>query len=215
MKYNVIASSSAGNCTIIDDWFALDMGVTIKAVAPHVLKLKAVWMSHIHSDHFKEGTVRHIARHRPTVRFIVGPELVKACMAAGVSTANIDVINEGYWYNCGNMSISPFRLVHDVPNYGLKIRGDDGESLVYAVDTATMEHVTAKNYTYYLVEGNYGEDELAERIQRKKEAGEYIYEYDAARRHMSRESAMAWLARNMGPESRYQLMHQHVDKEET
>ena len=45
------------------------------------------------------------------------------------------------------------------------------------------------------------------------EQGEFSYEYRAAQNHLSQEQALDWLARNVGPNSRYEFLHQHKEKE--
>jgi hypothetical protein len=85
------------------------------------------------------------------------------------------------------------------------------EKILYATDTATLDHVTAKGFDLYLIEANHTEDELADRIQRKQEAGEYVYEHRVERTHLSRESADAWLAMNAGRNSEVIYLHQHQE----
>jgi len=62
-----------------------------------------------------------------------------------------------------------------------------------------------------MIECNHREDEIRERIAAKEAAGEYAYEVEASRNHLSWEQAMSWLAEN-GPHSAFIPMHQHVDK---
>lgn len=49
MEYEILASCSAGNCTIIKDIIAIDMGVSFKKLEKHYKKLKIVLLTHIHS----------------------------------------------------------------------------------------------------------------------------------------------------------------------
>ena len=49
MKYDVIATGSSGNCIIINDEIALDMGVSFKQLKSIYKKLKIVLLTHIHS----------------------------------------------------------------------------------------------------------------------------------------------------------------------
>lgn len=211
MNYNILKTGSAGNCIVLGNRLALDMGVPINMLQPVLRSLRLVFLSHEHSDHINLRTISHIALHRPTVRFCGGPWVTEKIRCHGVSPRQIDILNEGYWYDYGFCQVSPVSLIHDVPNYGLRVRMND-ERILYAVDTATMSGVIARNYDLYLIEGNYGEEEIQERIRAKEEAGQYVYEYDAMRRHMSKEAAMAWLAENAGPASRYELIHGHVKK---
>lgn len=198
---------------LLNGMLALDMGVPAKTIDPYVRQLQVVFVGHKHSDHFNRAAIARISWRRPTVRFCGGPWMVPLFQSAGVADTQIDLLREGYWYDYNGFQVSPVPLVHDVPNYGLKIR-IGGETVFYAVDTATLGGVEAKNYDLYLVEGNYGETEIQERIQRKVAAGVYAYEVDAMRRHMSKEDAETWIATQAGPSSRFQLLHGHIDKEE-
>lgn len=46
---NVVASSSKGNFTVIDNCIAIDLGVPYKTVKPYAKKLKLVLLTHEHS----------------------------------------------------------------------------------------------------------------------------------------------------------------------
>jgi hypothetical protein len=79
-------------------------------------------------------------------------------------------------------------------------------------DTKTVEGISAKNYDLYLIEGNYDEDEIEERIKEKQQKCEYVYEFRAKDSHLSKQQASEFLLANMGEESEYVFMHEHVDK---
>ena len=89
----------------------------------------------------------------------------------------------------------------------------DTQSLIYMTDTRTLEGITAKNYDYYLIEGNYDEDEMAQRIKEKIENDEFVHEYRVIDTHLSNQQALNWLVNNMGEKSKYELIHQHKEKE--
>ena len=69
MNYKILNSGSDGNCTLINDIIAIDMGVSYKLLTPHVEKLRLVLLTHVHSDHFNKATIRRLAKDRPTLRF--------------------------------------------------------------------------------------------------------------------------------------------------
>ena len=66
----------------------------------------------------------------------------------------------------------------------------------------------------YLIEANYGEAEIRERIRQKKADGLYCYEERVLKTHLSREQAEKWLAENAGQESEYMFVHMHEEQEE-
>ena len=78
-----------------------------------------------------------------------------------------------------------------------------------------MNNVEAKDYDLYMLESNFGEDEIQERIREKQENGEFCYEINAMKRHLSHEKASEFLLENMGKNSEYVFLHQHQSKEKT
>ena len=130
---------------------------------------------------------------------------------AGVDKRKIDVLEAGESYDYGLFRIEPVPLHHNVPNFGLKIF-IGGKKLIYIVDTGFIDDVEAKNFNLYLVEANHQQAEIEARIKAKKSAGEYAYEYEAKRNHLSQEQAENWLYQQMGPKSKYVFLHIHIHK---
>ena len=60
MNYKILASGSKGNCTIINDFIAVDMGIPFSQLKPYYKKLKAVFITHQHSDHINKSTVKQL-----------------------------------------------------------------------------------------------------------------------------------------------------------
>lgn len=213
MEYEVLATGSKnGNCLILNNILALDMGVTAKTVTPYVKTLQLVFCGHEHGDHIKASTVRKLAQERPTLRFCGGPWMAEKFLDAGVQARNIDVLEAGKTYDYGAFRIEPVPLHHDVPNYGLKIYMD-GKKIFYAVDTGFIDDVEAKGFTLYAIEANHTQADIESRAAEKLAKGEFAYEFRAASTHLSYEQAMDWLYQNMGPTSKYVLLHGHEEKE--
>ena len=212
MNYNVIATGSTGNAVVINDSILIDCGTSFKALEPVVKKLRIVLLTHCHTDHFNPTTIRRLAAERPTLRFACCKWLVANLLACGVSAHNIDMLQTGKLYSCGEYKISPIKLYHDVDNCGWRIfRGP--EKAIYITDTTTVKGIIAKNYDLYLVEANYSEPEIHERIRSKETTGQYIYEYRVLKTHLSKEECDEWLLENAGENSEYVYIHQH--KEDT
>lgn len=211
ISHNIIASSSAGNCIILNKFLVLDLGVPFKKIKPYYKDIKLVFIGHAHSDHLNRTCVKTLARERPTVRFCVGEWLVPTLLECGVEKKNIDIIEAPKVYDYGTFKISPVILYHDIPNYGLRIFIGD-EKAVYITDTRTVEGIQAKGYQWYFIESNYEEEDLQRRIEAKKATGEYSYEMNTALRHLSHEQASEFLLENMNPDSEYVFIHQHQNK---
>lgn len=211
MNYKIISSCSTGNAVIIRDFILIDCGVTFKKLEKYYKNLKIVLLTHIHQDHFKKATIRKLAQERPTLRFACCEWLLEDLIECGVNKKNIDVLKIGIKYNYKLFKIVPIKLYHDVPQCGYRVLFDDYK-IIYATDTKTLEGITAKDYDLYLIEGNYEDEEIEERIRKKQQVQQYCYEYRARYTHLSKGQASDFLLKNMGENSEYVFMHEHVER---
>ena len=219
MTYDIIATGSSGNAVVINGEILIDCGVPMKKLreSGYIKSLKLVLLTHEHSDHFNVATVRALNKERPALRWCCCKWMVRKLLEFGVDTRVIDIAqftepgqtSQGLIYN-DLAIVAPEPLVHDVPNCGWRI-GIGNEWLFYATDTATLHHLDIPNYSYYLIEANHTSAEIEARIAEKQARGEFAYETRAAANHLSQEQALEWLARNAGPNSRYQFLHQHKE----
>lgn len=212
MNYNIIATGSTGNAVVINDFMLIDCGVSLRALSKAKKGLRIVLLTHIHSDHFNKTTIRRLAAERPTLRFACCEWLLPELMACGVDAKNIDLLQIGKLYNYGSFKISPIQLYHDVKNCGWRIF-IGAEKAVYITDTSTVQGISAKDYDLYLIEANYSDGEIQQRIREKEAAGQYVYEYRVLKTHLSKEEADGWLLENMGEHSEYVYIHQHKEEE--
>lgn len=217
IDYRIISTGSKGNCVIINSIIAIDMGVPFQALKDIYKDLQLVLLTHIHGDHFNRRTIKKLAQERPTLRWGI-PDWLACDMLDLVEPKQIDV------YDCETVSmydrdfpveIGAFPLPHNVPNCGYSVYfADSGESMFYATDTNSMDGIEAKNYDLYMLEANYSEAEITERIRQKQANGEYCHEWDVLHNHLSKEKADNWLYQNMGPNSRYIYLHQHDNQQQ-
>ena len=212
MNYKIISSCSSGNATVIRDIILIDCGVTFKRLEEYYKNLKIVFLTHIHSDHFKKETIKKLAQERPTLRFACCEWLLETLLECGVLRKNIDVLEIGTKYDYKLFKIVPIKLYHDVPQCGYRVLFDDYK-VIYITDTRTVEGIVAKNYDLYLIEGNYTEDDIDKRIKEKQSEGKYCYEYRARNTHLSKGQASDFLLNNMGSNSEYVFMHEHIERE--
>lgn len=211
MNYNIIATGSTGNCVIINDSIAVDMGVSFKALKDVYEQLQIVLLTHEHIDHINKTTIKRLAKERPTLRFGCCEWLVPSVVECNVSKRNIDVYEIGKIYDYKAFKLSPIKLYHNVANCGYRLFFGSKKA-IYATDTAHLNGITAKGYDLYMIEANYTEDDLQERINAKMETGQYCYELNVANRHLSHEQASEWLLENMSKDSNYVFLHQHKEK---
>lgn len=206
MNFKIINSGSDGNGLILEDTILVDCGVSFKKLNDYYKQLKIVLLTHIHGDHFNKKTISKLAVERPTLRFGCCKWLVEDLIECGVNKKNIDIFEIGKIYDYKGFKVIPIKLYHDVPQCGYKLKLGKNK-LIYATDTNSLEHITAKNYDYYFVEGNYeDDDELHNR------AVSDFYENRVKKTHLSKVKATEWLMKNMGDNSKYIFMHEHKER---
>lgn len=212
ISFEVISTGSQGNAVVLEKKVLIDCGVTFKALRHVAHDLKLVLLTHIHSDHFNPTAIRLLAEARPTLRFGCGKWLAADLLKCGVAASNVDILTERVSYGYGICNVIPFRLHHNVPNCGYKIHFHNGKAF-YATDTNDLDGITAKDYDLYLVEANYIDEEIQQRIAEKKEAGEYAYELQVLRNHLSKAKCDDFIYRNIGRGGEYVYLHTHLGKE--
>lgn len=209
MTYEIISTGSKGNAVIINGSILIDCGAPFRALSTHARALNLVLLTHIHGDHFKPRTAAALHRERPALRWGCCEWMVGPLLEAGVDKRMIDVLTPGLRFVYQGLgTVMPERLAHNVPNCGYHI-WMGGETIFYATDTGSLDGVTANGYDLYLVEANHTRAELETRLEAKRAAGEYAYEWAAAQNHLSREQAEDWIYQNIGPNGRYAFLHQH------
>ena len=150
------------------------------------------------------------------MRFACCVWLCAALVNAGVKMSQIDVIRTERWYNYKNLCrIKAQETKHDVQNccWHIELPQPPVERLFYATDANNLNGITAKGYNLYLVEANYTEADIKDRIAEKKINGEFVYEKRVMHEHLSKEKADDWLYQNMTAHSEYIYMHCHQDKD--
>lgn len=210
ISFEIISTGSKGNAVVIENNVLIDCGVPFKAIRHVAGNLKLVLLTHIHSDHFNPTTIRRLAFERPTLRFGCGRWLVSDLRSCGVEAANIDILDCNVSYGYGICNVISFRLNHNVPNCGYKLHFQHGK-VFYATDTNDLNGITARNYDLYLVEANYTDEEIRERISAKKETGEYAYERQVLQNHLSKAKCDDFIYKNIGRGGEYVYLHGHQD----
>lgn len=211
IDYQVLSTGSAGNAVIINRAVMIDCGVPFRAVASALRDIRLVLLTHIHGDHFRASTLKKISEERPTVRFGACEWLIKPLADAGIPTRQIDLLKVGYQYDYGICRVLPVPLAHDVPNCGYKVHWPGGR-MIYATDTVNMHGITAKDYDLYMIEANYEEEEIRQRIADKKANGQYIYEKRVLKTHLSKAKCDDWIYQNAGPMSEIMYLHGHREE---
>lgn len=207
MKYNIIGSSSKGNCIIVEDILMLDCGVSYTKIKKYLSKVKLIFISHSHQDHLLPSTIKKIAYNYPTIKFISGSDMViDILVQCGVAKKNIYALKSRNWYDLGAIKVRLEQLYHDTPNYALKweLNGKKG---VYIVDTSNVNDLVARDYDLYLIEANYNEKLLGEHIDNCEDENQLYYLNRVGYTHLSDTQCNDFLIENMGENSVYEKIH--------
>jgi len=160
-------------------------------------------------------TIKQIAYNYPTIKFVYNIEdlqITNILVSNGILTKNCYGIKQYEWFNLGICKIKLEELYHDVLNSACHLE-IDGKRLLYVTDTSRVDHIIAKNYDTYLVEANYhSKEELERKIQEAEEKGKYTHLIRVLNTHLFEGDAIDWLKTQMGDNSIYEFIHQHVDK---
>lgn len=132
-------------------------------------------------------------------------------IACGVEKKNIDVLEIGKKYAYDSFKLIPIKLYHNVPNCGFKLYFGE-EKMLYATDTSTLDGISAIGYDLYMLEANYEEEEIQERIKAKKEQGVYAYECDVINNHLSKAHCDDFIYKNIKSNGKYIYLHQHKER---
>lgn len=213
---NIISSSSKGNCYIYNKDLMIDMGVSYTRVKPYLKDIKLLLLTHIHADHFNAKTIAKALYEHPNIKIICGEWLKGKLLDIGINKGNIYVLELDKTYDLGKYIITPVMAVHDVPNCGYKITiKSNGYKIFHITDTGSLNHLEAKDYDWYSVEGNYESKDIIDRqIIEAKNKGQFTYLERAKKNHMEQVATLNWLDKNMGEHSKYEFIHQHIEKEE-
>ena len=210
MKYEIIGSSSKGNCIVVEDILTLDVGVSYSKIKKYLNKVKLIFVSHIHKDHLLPSTIKHISFNYPNIKYVCGSEeVVKKLVECNVNKKNIFILKEYKWYDLGMLNVMLEPLTHDTPNYGLKWQYK-GKKGIYIVDTSNVDDIDAECYDLYLIENNYQEKVLQEHINKaieENDENKLFYLQRVPHTHLSNEQANSFLIENMGKNSVYEYIH--------
>ena len=213
---DIVSSSSAGNCYIYNQDLMIDIGVSFAKVKKYIQQVSLILLTHVHGDHFNSKTLKRVIYENPQIKIICGFWFVDILHQIGIPLQNIYVLEMDHTYIVGKYIIEPVMAMHDVPNFGYKIRIiENGYKIFHISDTSDIEHITAKDYDWYSIEANYEtDDELEQRIKEDEENGVYSHYKRVKETHLSQLKAINWLDKNKGENSNYVFIHQHVQKEE-
>ena len=173
MKYEIISSSSSGNCVIIND-VMVDCGVAFSKIKKKLYKIRYLLLTHVHTDHINKSTLEKIKKHFPRITIIGNYEVHQVYEVHIIS-------NSGYIPKIKDYKFLPFDCFHDVVTQGFAWEYKD-KKIIYATDTASLRNAPKYKYDYLFLESNH-DSKLIEKIRGTRK-GSYS-PYLSAKRHLS------------------------------
>jgi phosphoribosyl 1,2-cyclic phosphodiesterase len=186
MDYHIISTGSKGNCVVIGN-VMVDCGVAFKKIKDFLYDVDVLLLTHIHSDHIKESTLKNIVVMFPHIKIYGNYEV---CQVFGEYP--ITAVNEGVeFYTHTNQTVTPFKCIHDVLTYGYYWEHFTGESIIYATDTSDLRNApTDMKFDYLFLEANHDEKKVEQLLHA---SGKFGYNaYAGAKRHMSTQKAKSY-----------------------
>ena len=160
MTFTSLASSSHGNCYVVNDGetaILLECGISFRRIKKELgfdlSAIRGCLVSHEHKDHAK--SVMDIIKSGIEVFASEGT-------AEALDCALITPVEAGAQFRVGSLEIMPFRTWHDArePLGFLIYSRRDGERLAFATDTVNLGH-TFPGVNLLALEANYDKDILA------------------------------------------------------
>lgn len=202
--YKILSSGSHGNCVMLFDSILVDIGVPYSLIKPYVRQIKMVTWSHKHSDHLNKSTLKKLLFERPSIRVAICEHEYRNAVECGARY--IDILEHGKWYDYTKFKIATFKTYHDVPSNGWRfIKGD--YKVFFATDTFTLQGISARDYTHYLIESNYCEETIWQTIQEYESQGKYAYMRGSINSHLSNVQAHNFFLSNKGEHSQLITLH--------
>ena len=171
MKFEALASSSAGNAYIVTDRdtrILLECGVSHKKLQKlsgfSLSEFQACLVSHEHKDHAK--AVQELITRGMTVYMSEGT-------ADALETDSVKLIESMEQFNVGSLDIVPFTTFHDAKEpLGFLIKSRvDGDVLAFATDTVNLRY-KFPGLNILAIEANYDKN-ILERCEKMPEKVRY------------------------------------------
>lgn len=167
MNYKIIASSSKGNCVVLNN-IMIDCGIPFKKMdaAVDIKRIDVLLITHVHGDHLKISTLKKMLKVNRTIKIFVNAEVGEILTDNSIKHTLVNIGEEITipFPNGDITKIKPVKLYHDVENFGYKIKTKDRfnetTKVLYCTDTHTLDGIEAKDYNYYFLETNYTEENL-------------------------------------------------------
>lgn len=174
LDYKIIATGSTGNAVRIEN-LMFDCGIPFKEMKEELYKVDSLFITHSHSDHVKEATLKAIRKEFPRIKVYGNANVAyQFDVDVVVGTAPVKLKR--------NRTVIPFEGVHDVPVTGYLVKTKD-INLLYMTDTARVELPEDIPLDYVFLESNYDETKLRQLAKQYRRRG--YNPMESSLRHLS------------------------------
>ncbi len=164
MKLQILGSGSSGNCYILGNdstAMVIECGVDIKKIKQgldfNLSKVAGALVSHEHLDHSKSGEEMMAAG----IKVYCSKGTAEAM---GWKSHRLNLMKKMTKYHIGQFKVMPFDVKHDCKEpFGFYIHHPQCGNVLFVTDSFYVPH-TFKNLNNILVEANYCEDIVKERM---------------------------------------------------
>jgi phosphoribosyl 1,2-cyclic phosphodiesterase len=157
----------------------IDCGVPFAKIKEHLYDVKYLLLTHVHSDHIRPSTLDAIKKLFPKIIIIGNHEVHQLYEVNIIANAGFPVVTDDYTF-------TPFLCPHDVLTYGFTWEVE-GQSIIYATDTTTLENAPNLKYDYFFIESNHCEKKVEAILENPNRYG--YNAYAGAKRHLSTQQA--------------------------
>lgn len=188
MKVKILGSGSSGNQYIIENelknQLLIECGIKYKNVANSInfCNVQGLIISHRHLDHALE-------KDKFEMR--------------GIDVYDHSNLTAGKKQAIGDYDILPIPVLHgDVPNFSFIIKDKiSGKKILFCTDLEQMPNVADVEYEFMLLEANYSEDIVEDKIIQGQNFNRNCF------KHMSLEKLIEWLSVRKVPTKNLVIIH--------
>lgn len=204
IDYEIVSTGSQdGNCLRVEN-VLFDIGVSFKKIRPTLIKykIKAVFISHKHSDHYNKSTLHQLIAIFPWIKIIVNQDIAdKIKSDFGRTFKNVVVIKDDTKVTIPSSDSTKYhsliiRIFHTDHEIDLMSNGYQGEKVyngatpsetfVFATDFWNINNLPKSKLDYFFLEANYQQDTFNKVL---KEGSMPFWSVKGTDRHFSREQS--------------------------